>query len=185
VRGQLSERELLLAAKECRGEARGAMIVAFMPQIGHVARGYGEASGVGRAELMQHGAVGLLRALERYDPELGTPFWAYASWWVRQAMQQLVSEPSRPVVLPDRRDRLVDAGAEEAYKRAARRLALTSVLPRIASLSSREQTILRGRYGLDRPVQTLRELGADLGISAERVRQLEQRALDTLHAAAT
>lgn len=41
------------------------------------------------------------------------------------------------------------------------------------------------QYGLDGPVQTLRGLGADLGISAERVRQLEQQALDTLHAAAT
>jgi RNA polymerase sigma factor (sigma-70 family) len=91
----------MFAAKECRGEARGALIEAFTPLIGHVARGYGGASGVGRAELMQQGVVGLLRALERYDPDLGTPFWAYASWWVRQAMQQLVSE-SRPVVVPDR-----------------------------------------------------------------------------------
>lgn len=49
----------------------------------------------------------------------------------------------------------------------------------------REQTILRGCYGLDGPVQTLRGLGADLGISAERVRRLEQQALDTLHAAPT
>jgi DNA-directed RNA polymerase sigma subunit (sigma70/sigma32) len=59
------------------------------------------------------------------------------------------------------------------------------LLPRIASLSRREQPILRGRYGLDGPVPTLRSLDADLGISAERVRQLEQQALDTLHAAAT
>jgi RNA polymerase primary sigma factor len=253
VRGQLSERELVLAAKECRGEARGALIEAFTPLIGNVARGYRGASGVGRAELMQQGVVGLLRALERYDLELETPFWAYASWWVRQAMQQLASELSRPVVVPDRAarqlacvrntrrvyvrvhgrepscgelaretgieraqvesliavervpcsleepsggdegvtaatrfgERLPDPVAEEAYERAARRLALTSLLPRIASLSRREQTILRGRYGLDGPVQTLRGLGADLGISAERVRQLEQQALDTLHAAAT
>jgi RNA polymerase sigma factor (sigma-70 family) len=102
VRGQLTERELLLAAKERRGEARGALIEAFTPQIGHVARGHGGASEVGRAELMAQGVVGLLRALERYDPELGTPFWAYASWWVRHAMQQLVSELSLPVVVPDR-----------------------------------------------------------------------------------
>jgi RNA polymerase primary sigma factor len=102
VRGQLSERELVLAAKECRGEARGALIEAFTRQIGNVARGYRGASGVGRAELMQDGVVGLLRALERYDPEPGTPFWAYASWGVRQAMQQLVSELRRPVVVPDR-----------------------------------------------------------------------------------
>ena len=102
MRGQLSDRELVLAAKECPGEARGALIEAFAPLIGHVARGYGGASGVGRATLMQQGVVGLLRALERYDPELGTPFWAYASWWVRRAMQQLLSELSRPVVVPDR-----------------------------------------------------------------------------------
>jgi RNA polymerase sigma factor (sigma-70 family) len=102
VREQANERELVLAAKECRGEARGALLEAFTPLIGSVARGYRGASGVGRAELMQEGVVGLLRALERYDPELETPFWAYASWWVRQAMQQLVSELSRPVVVPDR-----------------------------------------------------------------------------------
>jgi RNA polymerase primary sigma factor len=117
VRGQLSERELVLAAKECRGEARGALIEAFTPLIGNVARGYRGASGVGRAELMQEGVVGLLRALERYDPELETPFWAYASWWVRQAMQQLVSELSRPVVVPDRAARqLACVRAEHASR---------------------------------------------------------------------
>ena len=88
----VNERELVLAAKECRGEARGALLEAFTPLIGSVARGYRGASGIGRAELTQAGGVGLLRALERYDPELETPFWAYASWWVRQAMQELVSE---------------------------------------------------------------------------------------------
>ena len=46
--------------------------------------------------------VGLLRALERYDPTLGVPFWGYASWWVRQSMQQLVAELTRPTVLSDR-----------------------------------------------------------------------------------
>ena len=75
VRGQLSERELVLAAKECRGEARGALLEAFTPLIGNVARGYRGASRVGRAELMRQGVVGLLRALRRYDPELETPFW--------------------------------------------------------------------------------------------------------------
>ena len=44
---------------------------------------------------------GLLRALERYDPERGVPFWAYASWWVRRSMQRLVAELTRPTVLSD------------------------------------------------------------------------------------
>jgi RNA polymerase primary sigma factor len=99
---QLSERELVFAAKGSRGEARDAFLEAFTPLIESVARGYRGASGVAREELTQEGVVGLLRALERYDPELETPFWAYASWWVRQAMRQFVSEQSRPLVVPDR-----------------------------------------------------------------------------------
>jgi DNA-directed RNA polymerase sigma subunit (sigma70/sigma32) len=67
---------------------------------------------------MQEGVVGLLRALERYDASLGTPFWAYAGWWVRQAMQQLVSELMRPVVLSDRAVRQL-----ARIKRAAHSLA--------------------------------------------------------------
>jgi RNA polymerase sigma factor (sigma-70 family) len=51
---------------------------------------------------MQEGVAGLLIALERYDPDIGTPFWAYASWWVRLEMQQLVAELTRPLVLSDR-----------------------------------------------------------------------------------
>src|SRR2546427_58727 len=42
------------------------------------------------------------RALDRNDPTLQVPFWAYASWWVHQAMQQLVAELTRPVVMSDR-----------------------------------------------------------------------------------
>src|SRR5205823_10360622 len=57
---------------------------------------------VERVELLQEGVVGLLRALERFDPSRGVPFWAYASWWVRQAMQQVVAELTGPVVLSDR-----------------------------------------------------------------------------------
>jgi RNA polymerase sigma factor (sigma-70 family) len=74
----------------------------FMPAIGSVCRRYRRTPGVERQELMQEGVVGLLRAASRYDPKMGSPFWAYATWWVRQAMQQLVSEMTRPIVLSDR-----------------------------------------------------------------------------------
>jgi RNA polymerase primary sigma factor len=68
--------------------------------------------------LMQEGVVGLLRALQRYDPERGVPFWAYAAWWVRQAMQQVVSELSRPLVLSDRALRQL-ARVKAAQRRGA------------------------------------------------------------------
>src|ERR1700756_3452762 len=51
---------------------------------------------------MEEGVGGPLRALQRYDPKLGVPFWGYAAWWVRQAMQQLIAELTRPLVLSDR-----------------------------------------------------------------------------------
>jgi RNA polymerase sigma factor (sigma-70 family) len=78
------------------------LVEAFLPSIAGVARIYRSTPGIDRAELMQEGVVGLLRAARRYDPARGTRFWAYASWWVRQAMQQLVAEMTRPVALSDR-----------------------------------------------------------------------------------
>src|SRR3954451_16844076 len=96
------ELELVLAAQRGRPGARAELVEAFMAPIASVARLYRGTRAVSREELIQDGVVGLLRAVERYDASLGTPFWAYASWWVRQAMQQLVSELTRPVVLSDR-----------------------------------------------------------------------------------
>src|SRR5579884_1508152 len=96
------ERELIAAAQAGDRDARAQLIEAFLPLIASVARIYRSSPRIERIELLQEGVVGLLRALERYDPERGVPFWGYAAWWVRQAMQQLVAELTRPVVLSDR-----------------------------------------------------------------------------------
>lgn len=242
------ERELVVAAKASDADERSELVDVFLPLIGSVARIYRGSAAVERSELMQAGVVGLLRALERYDPALRTPFWAYASWWVRQAMQQLVSELTWPVVLSDRAlrqlarvndaqrghvqahgkeptagelaeetglsreqvenlmtagrkpraleepvrgdegslgtfgDLLADPVAEDAYDRLPRRLEIEELPDLLDGLSARERTILRARYGLDGPEQTLRELATVLGVSAERVRQIEEQALDKLRA---
>ena len=97
-----TEVDAVLAAQVAPGPARDRLVQRYMPLIGSIARTYAGTRNVDRGELMQEGVVGLLRALRRYDPEIGTSFWAYASWWVRQAMQQLVSEMARPIVLSDR-----------------------------------------------------------------------------------
>ncbi|MBV9414258.1 MAG: sigma-70 family RNA polymerase sigma factor [Solirubrobacterales bacterium] len=54
----------------------------------------------------------------------------------------------------------------------------------LGSMNDRERMILRARYGLDGPEQSLRDIGERIGLSAERVRQIEQRALGKLRAAA-
>jgi RNA polymerase sigma factor (sigma-70 family) len=240
----------VLLAKRGTPRDRERLIEAFRPSIAGIARMYRNSTRVEWNELMQEGVVGLLRALERYDADLGIPFWAYASWWVRQAMQQLVSELSRPLVLSDRALRqlarikdakrrleqargreatcqdvaklaglplaqveslvctdrtprgldepgggeagdhatpgelLADPPAEDAYDRAERRL-MAKELPRLlAVLSERERSVISSRYGIGRAPRTLREIAEVLGVSAERVRQIEQAALGKLNAAA-
>jgi RNA polymerase sigma factor (sigma-70 family) len=250
VGGHALERELVLAAQAGRPEARAELVEAFLPSIGSVARIYRGSPAVERRELMQDGVVGLLRAVDRYDASLDTPFWAYASWWVRQAMQQTVAELTRPLVLSDRAlrqlarikaaaaryvqwrareptsaelatstglrrqqvedliaaartpraldepltgeegasgtlgDLVADPRGQDAYDSVPVRVVMEELPGLLETLTERERTIVAGRYGLDGGEEiTLRELGDSLGISAERVRQIEQRALDKLREA--
>ena len=242
-----AERELVLRAQAGDDAAKARLVEAFMPLISSVARTY-RSGHIQRLELLQEGVVGLLRAVEGFDAERGTPFWAYASWWVRQAMQQLVSELTRPVVLSDRAlrhlarvkdverdalqrhgreptraeladgagltdeqladllateraprsldepvpgeegavgtfgDLLVDPLAEDAYEHVLDEIQIGELHAMLAGLSDREREVVRARYGLDGPEQTLREVGAHLGLSGERVRQIERRALAKLAA---
>ena len=95
------ERDLVIAAECGDSDACRKLVEAFLPAIGGLARGF-QGSRVEHRELLQEGVAGLLFAARRYDPELGTPFWAYASWWVRRTMQRLVADLTLPVVLSDR-----------------------------------------------------------------------------------
>lgn len=69
------ERRLIDAAQAGDRRAREELVEAFLPLIAGVARVYRGSQAITRLELMQEGVVGLLRALERYDPTLGVPFW--------------------------------------------------------------------------------------------------------------
>jgi RNA polymerase primary sigma factor len=239
-------RDLVVATEAGDAVACRQLVRAFLPAIAAVARRYEPVPRVERAELIDEGVVGLLRAAQRYDPRFDTPFWAYASWWVRQAMQKLVAEVTRPVVLSDRalrglavmraarndhvRDHgrepsrkelagatgftlvqldtflavelpprgleepvsadeattgtvgqtIADAGAEQEYERVLDRIQMEEVRDLTAGLDERERTVLSRHYGLGQSPQTLREIGDGLGVSAERVRQIEVDALAKL-----
>jgi RNA polymerase sigma factor (sigma-70 family) len=237
-----AEVAMVLAAQRGPGRDRDRLVERYLPLIGSLARTYAGTANVDRAELMQEGVVGVLRALRRYDPEIGTSFWAYASWWVRQAMQQLVSEMARPIVLSDRAlrqlarlkaaerafaqahgrepssselaeatgfslaqveslmlaarrpraleeriggdaegtslgDRVPDPRAEDAFDRVPLRIATRDLPGLLATLDERQRHVIRARFGLDGEVRTLRELADCLGVSAERVRQIEEGSL--------
>src|SRR3954449_3724940 len=114
------ESTLVLAAADHEPAARERLVEKYLPLIARMSRAYAKSGAVDRAELMQEGVVGLLRAADRFDATLGAPFWAYASWWVRQAMQQLVAELRWPSALSDRAlrhlARVKDAQREQLQK---------------------------------------------------------------------
>jgi RNA polymerase sigma factor (sigma-70 family) len=117
------ERHLLALTEAGDRTATEELVTAFMPAIDGVAKLYRSFASLERGELRQEGVVGLLRAARRYDQGYETPFWAYASWWVRQAMQQLVAELTSPVVLSDRaaRNLVQMKRARSAFAQANRR----------------------------------------------------------------
>jgi RNA polymerase primary sigma factor len=96
------ERDLVIATAAGDLDACRRLVEAFLPLIAALARRYPNGIGVQRQELLQEGVAGLLFATQRYDPALNTPFWGYASFRVRKAMQELVAELTRPVALSDR-----------------------------------------------------------------------------------
>ena len=96
------EHDLVIGAEAGDADASRKLVEAFLPAIVGVAAHFPTAVRVERQELVQEGVAGLLFAARRYDTGLETPFWAYASFWVRKSMQELVAELARPVALSDR-----------------------------------------------------------------------------------
>lgn len=96
------EQDLVVAAEGGDPDATRRLVETFLPAIGGLSRRFPPGLGVSRQELVQEGVAGLLFAARRYDPGLGTPFWAYASFWVRKAMQDLMAQLTGPVALSDR-----------------------------------------------------------------------------------
>jgi RNA polymerase sigma factor (sigma-70 family) len=80
---------------------------------------------------------------------------------------------------------LADPLAGDAYQQLLDHSEIEQIRALLGSLNDRERMILRARYGLGGPEQSLRDIGERIGLSGERVRQIEHRALGKLRAAAT
>ncbi len=226
------ERLAVLAQRGDR-DARARLVEAALGRLRTWAARY-RGRGVSADDLLQDATVGLLRALERFDPERGVPFLAWAEIWVRQSLQQAVAECGRPLRLPrhvlwdlhelkgrhealmratgreprlmevaddigwpaervartlrlgqepgspEALDLLEDPLGETAYFDVLSRVAAAQVAPLLLELSERERDIVERRAD----GASLRDVGRALGVSGERVRVVEERALAKVRAAA-
>ena len=240
------ERELAIAIGEGDLRARDRMVRANLRLVVNIARGY-TGKGLGLQDLIEEGNLGLLRAVEGFDPAMGTRFSTYASYWIKQSIKRALINSAKTIRIPAymvellskwRRAtaRLTDElGRSPTPEEVARVLGLpkkklpiikkairvynstpqndqpeagwslgemvmdehqrspdeemiehdnvTHVMEMLQTMDERESTVLKLRFGLDdNQPRTLKEIGETLGLTRERVRQIETEALNKLHA---
>jgi len=137
-------------------------------------------------ELVSDGNMSLIRAVEKFDASRGFKFSTYASWAIMKNFTRSIPEEKH------RRDRFV-TGHEEMFEVApdvrsdayeqenGHRRSQELVQGMLGRLNDRERRVLVSRYGIGgNDAQTLEQLGRELGVTKERVRQIESRAQEKL-----
>ena len=244
-RGELlthqEEIDLSKRAKQGDKRARKRLIEKNLRLVVSVAKKY-RGYGLPFEDLIQEGNIGLMKAVEKFDPDRGFRFSTYATWWIRQAVQRAVADKGRTIRVPvhmtekirkmartynelsvelereptddevaerlgwtvgevlDVKDAMPDAtslnqrlGAEKDASEVGefvedelasdtpgevmREMETEHLREAIERLPERNRYVLIRRYGLDdRAPATLAQLSDELGVSRERVRQLQREA---------
>jgi RNA polymerase primary sigma factor len=241
-----ADEEKSLARKIGTGdtEARDLMVRANLRLVVNIARGY-TGKGLGLQDLIEEGNLGLLRAVEGFDPSMNTRFSTYASYWIKQSIKRALVNTAKTIRIPAYMVELLakwrratskltdDLGRPPTHEEVAKELGLpkkklniikkairvynsapqtdqpetgwsidemlmdgrskspdmemlesddlTQVMALLDKMDKREATVLRMRFGLDdEEPKTLKEIGESLGLTRERVRQIESEALAKL-----
>lgn len=241
------QEELDLARRVQAGdlEAREQMIKANLRLVVKIAREY-EGLGVPLLDLISEGNMGLMKGVERFDPDKGAKLSTYAAWWIKQNIRRALDNQSKTVRLPshvmEKRvqirgaeaklqetlgrmptdlevakelgldagwvrhyrqalisassfdapmgtdeesskllDVMADPSATSPFDDASTQADNTMVHEVLDTLNAREQEILKLRFGLSGDEErTLEEIGAHFGLTRERIRQIQERALHKL-----
>ena len=195
------EDEVALAKRIRRGdnEAREQMIKANLRLVVKIARDY-EGLGLPLLDLVNEGNIGLMKGVERFDPEKGAKLSTYAAWWIRQAMMRALANQSKTIRLPVHVvDKVADIrktelrlretfGREPTDEEIAEELGLTAPRVRRYRDASRAPVSLDSPLG-DEDENSVKEVIADPNASApfeqivkDNDNELVQEALATLDA---